>query len=220
MPEAIVPLEPRIAAVVLAAGRSRRMGGVNKLLADVGGEPMVVGTLRHVLASRARPVVVVTGFEAERITGALDAAGLTADVTLAHNSDYVAGLSTSLRRGLAALPADTDGTLICLADMPNVGPEILDRLIAAFDSSSPRTITIPTWKARRGNPVLLARFLFRDIQSLTGDTGARALMAARPEIVREVPLDDLSAGGAILQDIDTTEALETLGQKGQGPISP
>ena len=212
MPKAIDTVAEGVAAIVLAAGNSRRMGGVNKLLADVGGEPMVVRTLRNVLASRARPVVVVTGFEAEDVAQALDAASLAAAVTPAHNPDYAAGLSTSLRCGLAALPADTDGALVCLADMPNVGPAVLDRLIAAFDPADARTITIPTWQGRRGNPVLLAAPLFPELQQLTGDAGARSLIAATPEAVREVPVDAVPAGAGIHEDVDTRDALESLPQ--------
>ena len=196
---ASVPRAPRIAALVLAAGRSTRMGPVNKLLADVAGQPMVAQVVRATLASQAAPVVVVTGHEHDRVDRAL--AGL--DVTTVHNPDYAAGLSTSLHRGLAALPAEADGVVVCLGDMPRIGAPVIDRLIAAFNPLEGRAICVPTWQGKRGNPVLLARRFFPEIQAIGGDVGAKALIADYPEAVTEVAMPD----DAVLTDIDTPEAL-------------
>ena len=195
----VVPRAPRIAALVLAAGRSTRMGPVNKLLADVAGQPMVAQVVRATLASQAAPVVVVTGHEHERVDRAL--AGL--DITTVHNPDYAAGLSTSLHRGLAALPAEADGVVVCLGDMPRIGAPVIDRLIAAFNPLEGRAICVPTWQGKRGNPVLLARRFFPEIQAIGGDVGAKALIADYPEAVTEVAMPD----DAVLTDIDTPEAL-------------
>ena len=106
----------RIAAVVLAAGRSTRMGAVNKLIAEIGGKPLVRIAAEQALASRASPVIVVTGHERERVEAAL--AGLP--VALVHNPDYAEGLGTSLKAGIAAVPEDADGAVVCLGDMPQV----------------------------------------------------------------------------------------------------
>jgi molybdenum cofactor cytidylyltransferase len=128
-PEQIeAPVAPRVAAIILAAGRSRRMGKVNKLLAELDGKPMVVRVAEAVLASRAKPVIAVVGHQADKVRAALS--GL--DVTVVENPDYAAGLSTSLRRGLAAAPGEIDGVLVCLGDMPNVTPADIDRLIGAL----------------------------------------------------------------------------------------
>ena len=112
---------PRIAAVVLAAGMSRRMGPTNKLLTAVEGAPMVVRAVDASLSSKAGPVIVVTGHESERVTEIL---GRKRKITIVHNPDYAQGLSTSLARGLAAVPSECDGALICLGDMPRVRAEI------------------------------------------------------------------------------------------------
>src|SRR5262249_36957043 len=120
---------PRIAAIVLAAGRSSRMGPANKLLTEIDGVPMAARAVDAALASPARPVVVVLGQEAERLRAAL--AGR--DVVFVHNPDYAAGMSGSLKRGLAALEPDVDGAVVCLADMPRVSAGTLQRLIAAFN---------------------------------------------------------------------------------------
>ena len=201
---------PRIAAVVLAAGRSTRMGADNKLLADIGGEPMVRRVLGQVLASQAVEVVVVAGHEADLIKTALE--GLTSDgrCSLVHNPDFAAGLSSSLHRGIAALGETIDGALVCLGDMPQVTAAVFDRLIAAFDPLEGRTICLPTWAGKRGNPVLLARRYFAEVQAISGDVGARALIGDYPEAVAEVAMDDLASGFGVLEDIDTPEALEAL----------
>lgn len=111
---ASVPPHPRVGALVLAAGRSSRMGGAHKLLEELAGKPMVRHAVEAALASSAAPVVVVTGYRADDVAAALD--GL--DVIFAHNRDYAEGLSTSLAAGLAALPAEADAAIVCLGDMP------------------------------------------------------------------------------------------------------
>ncbi len=196
------PRAPAIAAVVLAAGRSSRMRGANKLLAEVDGAAMVARVVDAVLASKARPVVVVTGHDAERVGAAL--AGKP--VTLVHNPDYVEGISGSLKRGLSALPAEADGALVCLADMPLVAPCTLDRLIAAFNPVEGRAICVPTWNGKRGNPVLWARRFFPEMARLAGDVGARHLIGEHAELVCEVAMADDS----VLTDVDTPEALAAL----------
>ena len=201
---------PRIAAMVLAAGRSTRMGAANKLLAEVGGEAMVRRVLDQVLASQAAEVVLVTGHEAEKVAAAV--ADLTAGgrCRLVHNPDFPAGLSTSLHRGLGALADEVDGTLVCLGDMPRVTAAVIDRLIAAFDPLEGRALCLPTWGGERGNPVLLARRYFAEVQAITGDVGARALIGEYPEALAEVAMDDLPAGPGVLEDVDTPDELRAL----------
>lgn len=191
--------EPRVAALVLAAGQSRRMGARNKLLVEVAGKPMVRHMVEAALASRAGTVVVVTGHEAERLRAALD--GL--DVRFVHNEHYAEGLSTSLRAGLAALPGDTDGALVCLADMPLLTAAHLDLLIDAFDPAAGRSVVVPTRGGKRGNPVLWGRIHFAAMHRLEGDVGARHLIGEHAGQVVEVAMED----GASLLDIDTPEAL-------------
>ncbi len=189
----------RVAAVVLAAGRGTRMGG-GKLLATLDGQPLIRHAVAAALASRARPVVVVTGADADRVGAAL--AGL--DVVLVHNPDHADGMSTSLRVGVAAVADhDVDGALICLADMPRVTAAHLDAVIAAFDPDGDATIVVPTCDRKRGNPVLWGRRHFADIAGLRGDVGARALIERHAEQVRLLALDD----PAILLDVDTPDAL-------------
>jgi molybdenum cofactor cytidylyltransferase len=192
----------RIAAIVLAAGRSTRMGPANKLLADVAGKPMALHVVETALASRARPVLVVTGHQADEVRAAL--AGL--DVAFVANPDYAGGLSTSLKAGIGAVPGTADGALVLLGDMPRIGSDHIDRLIAAFAEAQGRAIVVPTYQGRRGNPVLWPSALFAEMLQLEGDAGAKRLLSVHAERLREVDLGT----DAIFADIDTPEALAQL----------
>ncbi len=196
---AVKPLAPRIAALVLAAGRSSRMGAINKLTAEIEGQPMVARSVDAALASGARPVIVVTGHEDNAVRAAL----ADRDVTIVHNPDYAQGLSTSLRMGISELPDDTDALLVCLGDMPDVKPSHIGRLMAAFDPEEGRTICVPTFGGKRGNPVLWGAQYLGEMRELKGDVGAKHLLGEHPEAVCEVPMPD----EAIFKDIDTPEAL-------------
>ena len=189
----------RVAAVILAAGRSTRMGGPNKLLADIKGRPLIRIAAEEALASRARPVIVVTGHQRDKVAAAL--AGLK--VQLVHNPDFAEGLSTSLRVGLAAVPADVDGAIVCLGDMPQVRASLIDRLGAAFDPERGALVVVPTFDGKRGNPVVWSRRFFPELMALEGDVGARHLIGRYPEAAAEVPVTD----NAALIDVDTPEAL-------------
>ena len=164
----------RIAAVILAAGRSTRMGGPNKLLAEIGGRPLVRIAAEQALASRARPVIVVTGHQRDKVEAALE--GL--DVQRVHNPNFAEGLSTSVKAGLAAVPDDVDGAIVCLGDMPQVSAPLIDKLIAAFDPERGALVVVPTIDGKRGNPVVWARRFFPELMALDGDIGARHLIGA------------------------------------------
>jgi len=194
--------DQKIAAVVLAAGRSTRMGAVNKMLAEIGGKPLVRIAAEQALASRAKPVIVVTGHERERVEQAL--AGLA--VQLVHNPDYAEGLGTSLKAGIAALPEVADGAVVCLGDMPQVDAGLIDKLIGGFDPERGALVVVPSIEGRRGNPVLWSRRFFPDLMQIQGDIGARHLIGHYAEAVVEIPL----AGEAALIDVDTPESLSAV----------
>ena len=196
------PPGPRIGALLLAAGQSRRMGGPNKLLAEIEGVPMVARVAQRLLASRARPIIAVLGNRADEIDAALG----RLPVERVRNPDFAEGLSTSLKRGLSALPGDLDGVLVCLGDMPLISGRHLDRLIAAFNPLEGRAIVVPTRHGKRGNPVLWSKRFFSEMAQIAGDVGARHLIGEHAELVAEVEMDD----DAILVDIDTPEALAAL----------
>lgn len=200
--EPVVAEDHRIAALVLAAGRSTRMGGPNKLLAEIGGRPMVRIAVDEALASRADTVVVVTGHQHEQVKAALR--GL--NIKIVHNPDYAQGLSTSLRAGLRAVPDNADGVIVLLADMPQVEAALIDRLIATFDPGKGALVVVPTIEGKRGNPVLWSRRFFPELMAVEGDVGARHLIGQYSEAVVEVPV----SGRGALTDIDTPEALKAV----------
>lgn len=194
-----IRLAPRIAVVILAAGQSKRMGSINKLLAPVNGKSMVEHALDAALGSQAAPVIVVTGHEAERLAPVVGVAG----VRVVHNPDYAGGLSTSVRVGLGAVPEDCDGAIMMLSDMPEIDARHLDMLIAAFDPTEGRAICVPTWRGKFGNPTLWAKRFFDEMRGLDGDTGAKHLIGTYSEVVAEVAMDS----DAVLTDLDSPEAL-------------
>ena len=193
-----------VAAVILAAGRSTRMEGANKLLARQGGEPVIVRVAKAALTSGAGPVIVVTGFEAAKIEKALG--GL--DVRLIDNPDYADGLSTSLRVGITAvgaIGAEASGALVLLGDMPRVSAGLIDALIERFRAEGKNAICRPVLGGRPGNPVLWPKDLFGEMMAIEGDTGARGLFERYPDRIRLVETGE----DAIHFDIDTPGDLKT-----------
>jgi molybdenum cofactor cytidylyltransferase len=192
-------VQKRVAAVVLAAGRSTRMGGPNKLLAEIGGRPLVRIAAEEALASGARPVIVVAGHQGAAIEKALG--GL--DLRVVHNPGFANGLATSLKAGISALPADVDGAIVCLGDMPCVDAQLMRQLINAFAPDSGALVVVPTFEGKRGNPVLWSRRFFPDLMAIEGDVGARHLIGRYGDAVIELPVPHKGA----LLDVDTPETL-------------
>jgi molybdenum cofactor cytidylyltransferase len=197
---------PRYAAVVLAAGKSSRMAPHNKLLvADRTGKPMIARVVDNVLSSGARPIVVVTGHMAAEIEQALRGR----PVRFVHAPDYADGLSASLKAGIAAVPPESAGAVVCLGDMPLVTGRMIDRLLAAHDPDEGRLIVLPTHQGKQGNPILWDRRFFPEILEASGDQGARFLVARHMEAVAEVPMEE----DGVLRDFDTPDSLATLPQR-------
>jgi molybdenum cofactor cytidylyltransferase len=191
--------EAPIAAVVLAAGESRRWGEDNKLVASIGGSPMIRRTTEIAIAAEIGPVIVVTGHQPQKIRSALK--GLK--VTFARAADFAEGMSASLKTGIGAVPADCAGALICLGDMPYLLPDTARLLAMAYKPQGPWVALVPTWEGERGNPVLIGRPLFPQILRLSGDRGAKGVLAGISERVLEVPVAD----SGILRDVDRPDAI-------------
>jgi molybdenum cofactor cytidylyltransferase len=192
----------RIAAVILAAGQSRRMGKANKLMEVVNGKPMMLHAVDAAIAAGTKPVVVVTGHEPERIEKTVEGRS----VTIVHNPDFANGLSTSLRAAVNALSDDIEGIVVCLGDMPAVTTAHIEKLMSAFDPASGRFIVVPTVRGKRGNPVLWHRRYFDQMTQISGDVGARHLIGENEDALVEIAMDD----DAVLQDLDTPAALEAF----------
>lgn len=201
---AAAPAGP-VAAILLAAGRSTRAGKVHKLTATVAGKAIVAHAADAVLASPVRPVIVVTGHAAPAVRAAL----VGRDVTLVHNPRFGEGVATSIAAGIAAVPTGSAGVLVVLGDMPELVSDDIVRLVAAFDGD---TICVPVADGRRGNPVLFPRAFFPALAQLTGDEGARKLIAANATQVREVPM----TGAGTLTDLDTEAEIAAFRRAREG----
>lgn len=196
----------KITAIVLAAGRSTRMGGPNKLLATLRGKPLVHHVVSSLLQSHVDDIVVVTGHMAKEIEATLT--GL--DVRFVHNSDFANGLSTSLRTGITAVSDATDAALIALGDMPFVTPDAFNQIIDTYRQSDTIYAAVATSNGKRGNPVLWSRRFFNDLKSIHGDTGARHLIGQNEAMIAEVEI-----GKAAALDLDTPEALNAVGGRNE-----
>ena len=189
-----------VAGLILAAGASRRMGQPKQLL-DWNGRPLVRAVAETALAGALEPLLVVVGHAQGQVLTALSGLPLTAVV----NPDYAEGQSGSLRAGVGALPPNTPAVLVLLGDQPFVTPAIVTALCDTWrESAAP--IVAPLYQGRRGNPVLFARALFPELLAVSGDQGARALLAADPARVQLVPFDDARP----LADVDTPEDYQRL----------
>jgi molybdenum cofactor cytidylyltransferase len=194
---------PRIAAVVLAAGLSSRMGS-NKLLSDLNGQTLIQHTIDRLSKAAIDEIIVVTGHQAAQIQAALE----NNRVRFVYNANYAQGLSTSVRVGVAAAQ-EFDAALVCLGDMPLIEAADLNRMIAAFNETEGRTLVAPVLGRKLGNPVLWGQEHFVDLMALTGDRGARSLVEARRDQIVEIAVTH----DGILLDADTPEALAEIKAK-------
>ncbi|MFY8106149.1 MAG: NTP transferase domain-containing protein [Elstera sp.] len=203
LPEPEARKAPRLGALLLAAGQSRRMGPDSKLLLPFPEKPMVAVTAEHLRqAGCFAPILVVTGSRQAEVRAVLEASD-AGPLTLVEAPDYADGLSRSLIAGIKhALTLPLDGLLIALADMPLVGAEDLRALAEAFDPAAGRAVIVPTVQGQRGNPTLWARDLLPEMLALTGDQGAKRLMDRFPDRLLELPRDN----PGLLADLDTPEA--------------
>ena len=191
---------PRVAGIVLAAGRSTRMGA-NKMLADFRGEPLIRATVSRATSLGLDRLIVVTGNEADAVSASLG----DLPVSIVHNQAFAAGLATSLKAGIAAA-AGADGALVFLGDMPLIDADTVGRMIAAFNPLEQRSIIVPVFKETRGHPVLWGAKYFEIIAALSGDQGAKPLLAQFADEVVEI----VTTNEGVLLDADTPEALARL----------
>lgn len=190
----------KIAAIILAAGGSTRMGQP-KLTLDWHGTPLVHWVARVALNAGCSPVVVVTGAEPD-----MDFTSLAQlPIVFAHNPDWESGQSTSVRTGINALPQDVDAALVMLGDQPQIPPEVLSTLINAYYAKTPPPLILAAAVGEeRANPVLFDRTMFSALTNLEGDIGARSIFSLYP--VELVPFKN-----AILRlDIDSPEDYQRL----------
>ena len=191
----------RIAALVLAAGGSRRLGRPKQL--EPWGRTTLLG---HVLDQVRRfpvdEIWVVLGADADRVLETVDLEG----VGIVENPEWQEGIASSLRAGLDALTrlSKADAVLLVIGDQPEVDPHVVERLVAEYRKHH-GPVVVPKYRYTWGNPVLVDRSLWTRLMSLEGDEGARRLFQAHPEWVREVWFESLPP-----RDVDTEADVEEL----------
>ena len=195
-----------IHAVLLAAGRSERMGRNNKLLLNVDGIPLVRKSAINILNSNVTSMTVVTGFDENKIVNALN--GL--NVNFVKNINFREGLSSSLKAGLANITPTPSAVIICLADMPKIQPEHINQLIENFDPLKGWEICIPTNNGKRGNPVIIGSRFFPYIFETSGDFGAKQVMKQHSDKIVEVEIGTSD----IHFDIDTQDEYDNFTTSG------
>src|SRR5215213_7432008 len=199
-------LRNRISAIVLAAGAGSRFGG-GKLLAEYRGRPLIEATLLGLREAPVDETIVVVGDDAEGLRGLCESYG----VRLVENPEWAEGMATSVKKGLAACSPDADAAVVVLGDQPLVGAGAVERLVEAYEGGA--AVAVATYGGERRNPALFTRRMWPMLEEeLSGDEGARGFMRRHPEMVAEVPCDDV----ADPTDVDTVEDLRRLEARGLG----
>lgn len=189
-----------IVGILLAAGRSQRMGQP-KLLLPWRGVPLIRHVAQAILRSKLERLIVVTGHRAEHVRAALH--GLPIEIV--HNAAFLDGQSTSLRAGIEAVRDRADAAMVLLADQPLLQPATIDLLVDAY-AQTHAPMVAPMFDGQRGNPIVFARSLFDELLAIGGDQGARNVILAYAGEMHSVDVDDY---GVIL-DIDTPDMYEQL----------
>lgn len=200
----IISAKTPAAGIILAAGESKRFGEPKQLL-RLAGRFLIEWVLQAALESSLDRVVLVLGCEQDRIRNSLLKWFAHPKCTVRLNPDYREGLSTSLKAGLASVAHDFPSAMFLLGDQPMVSAALIDLLLRRF-APSEKSICVPAHRGARGNPVLFAKPHYSAILNLSGDTGARDLIAAHPEQVLSVEVPD----PLVFLDIDRREDAETI----------
>jgi molybdenum cofactor cytidylyltransferase len=192
-------VEPRsesasVAAIVLAAGKSSRLGKPKQLL-DWHGTPLVREVVAQVAASDCHPVFVVTGNVGEKVWRVLS----NLPVIRVHNDAFASGQASSLRAGVQALDSRTKAVVLLLGDQPFIEPSTINALIHCWERSR-AAIVQSRYSGTPSHPVLFDRGVFAELTSVTGDEGARSILRSSSDRIEYLDL-----GGQPPIDIDTDE---------------
>lgn len=194
--------DQNVVAVVLAAGRSLRMGPKNKLLEKLGGKSILHHVITALQESQIKSIVVVLGHEAAKIKNDLEGE----DVTYVMNPDYKQGIGTSISAGIRSVAKSARGALIMLGDMPVISAKTIDKLVNDFNRNSQAEIVVPTYEDQPGNPVLWSNRFFPQLSSLSGDRGGKPLIEENTDVVSFCSVDSES----VHLDVDNSDELERL----------
>ncbi len=196
------PGSANVAAVILAAGVGRRTGR-NKLLYDVEGEPLFLRAVRAAVRSQASPVFVITGDHAAELEEALE----DVDVNIIYNSGYRSGLRTSIALGVKSVPGFCDGVLLLPADMPNITPEFINKMIKNFDNKAEKQLVIAAVKGIKCNPAIWSKSLYDVADLVPENADLRPVFMEHSDYTKLVKGDE-----NILLDVNYPYDLERLGK--------
>ena len=192
-----VDLWPNITAIVLAAGESRRMGNRNKLELKINGQELIRQTVSMIFKSNINEVIVVTGYQPDVVRNAL----IGLPVVKVHNDDYQQGQMSSVHKGLSKIKKSCDGIMVCLGDQPLLNSEDIDYLIKAFTQRTHGSISVPTYKGQRGNPIILSYKHRNQILRGESNLGCRKLIEKNPALITTVEMEN----DHVLTDIDSPD---------------
>lgn len=191
----------RIEVLLLAAGASSRMQGIDKLLEDAQGEPLLRRTATAMLSANITRLHVVLPPDIPARNAVLK--DLPLSIVTAQN--WADGMGASISAGMAALAPDCDAVVIALADMPDVTAAHVNALIAAFDPLQNPICRAVTEDGTQGHPVLFARPYFKRLAALTGDKGARDIIKASADALKLIP----TKGQGAVTDLNTPQAWQS-----------
>lgn len=187
-----------IAAILLAAGQSKRYGPANKLLQNYGEKPLIEQALAPLLTLGLREILIITGHQADNVRQQLTPLSAAhPEIRFVYNPQYTEGMGTSLAAGAAALSQGIDACFICLADMPDLTSEIYRQLLTTHQKHK-ADILAPSYQGKRGHPVLFTSTYFNELKNLTGDQGARHVITRHKAHLHLIPFNKAT----ILKDID------------------
>nr|QIM10691.1 4-diphosphocytidyl-2C-methyl-D-erythritol kinase [uncultured Alphaproteobacteria bacterium] len=177
--------DAHIAAVILAAGCSTRARR-NKLMVDLGGEPLFMKAVRAAIKSKASPIYVVTGYRAEELEERLE----NLDINVLRNNDYASGVKTSIRLGLNSVPSFCDGTLLIPADMPCLTPAYINKMIKSFDRNNHRQLCVSIFEGKKYNPVIWGKDLYQQADLVPENSHLRGVFLEHSDYTKLVEADE------------------------------
>lgn len=194
-----------IGIVVLAAGQGRR-AGLNKLMTEgKNGEPLFLKAVYAAIASKARPVFVVTGYRHEELEEWLE----KLDVNVLYNPSYTTGIRTSIAMGLKSVPSSCDGAILLPADMPGVEASDLNKLITKFDKTADKQLCVLTHKGVKSNPVLWSKSLYDKADIVPENAAMRAVFVEHADYTKAIEIKDAKK----LRDVNFPNDVEEFKQQ-------
>ena len=184
-----------ISAILLAAGQSKRMNGVNKLTKEIQGIPLIKLSVKNILASSINELIIVLGHQKEIIEKLIDK---NEKIKFVFNKNFESGMASSIKTGLNNLSEKTEAFFICLGDMPMINQDVYNQLIRSRNN---KEIIIPTYKGQQGNPVLFSKSMKSKIISIEGDIGAKKILEQNKDKILKVKIDDIN----ITKDFNTKD---------------